>query len=326
MAIPYHAVASGASGIEFLWAEITEKCNLHCEHCYSDSAPNRPLLGAMSLADWRQAIDEGAALGCSQIQFIGGEPTLHPALPVLIEQARGVAYKFVEVYTNGIHFTPELKDAFVRYHVNLAFSAYSHIPEVHDRITQRQGSFCKTMGSMRWALESGLDVRVGIIEMQANAGHSEDLKRMLGAMGVSNIGVDRMRGIGRGAVKEMEKAPFGELCGQCWRGRLCVTAAGEVYPCVFSRFCRVGSVRAGLSTLLATDGLRGFRENVRLRQNAKRVVGADCEPVTPPQCKPDRPVCSPDLPCSPDNPPEPCAPNNPCTPDCVPSACRPQIA
>lgn len=319
MTVLRDGIARQTAGLDFLWAEITGKCNLHCEHCYADSAPDRPLLGAMSASDWRRVIDEGSELGCTKIQFIGGEPTLHPELPAFIEGARGRGYDFLEVYTNGIHFAPRLAETFVRHRVNLAFSVYSHVPEVHDGITRRPGSFQKTMDSIRWAVESGLGVRIGIIEMQANKGHGDNLKLLLRGMGVSNVGVDRMRGIGRGASRETAEAPFGELCGQCWRGRLCVTADGEAFPCVFSRFCRVGSVRAGLRELLETAALRDFRETVRYRQDAAR--GADCEPFP---CTPD----APPPPCEPDMPsPPPCSPDEPpCKPDCAPNACTPQIA
>ena len=48
------------------------------------------------------------------VQFIGGEPTLHPALPKLIDHAltRGLA---VEVFTNLVHVTEALWGVFSEY-------------------------------------------------------------------------------------------------------------------------------------------------------------------------------------------------------------------
>src|SRR5438128_284987 len=91
-------------GLRFLWLELTSKCNLECVHCYADSNPAKPLHEAMTVVDWRKALVEANQLGCQNVQFIGGEPTLYPRLADLIDWARRCAYQRVEVYTNGLHF------------------------------------------------------------------------------------------------------------------------------------------------------------------------------------------------------------------------------
>jgi MoaA/NifB/PqqE/SkfB family radical SAM enzyme len=93
----------------------------------------------MSEQDWENIIDQAAVLGCRALQFIGGEPTMHPALPALIERARVRGFETVEVYTNGTMFHPRVKEAFIRHRVDLAFSVYAASPEIHDRVTQRRG-------------------------------------------------------------------------------------------------------------------------------------------------------------------------------------------
>jgi uncharacterized radical SAM superfamily Fe-S cluster-containing enzyme len=59
----------------------------------------------MSEQDWENIIDQAAVLGCRALQFIGGEPTMHPALPALIERARVRVFETVEVYTTARCFT-----------------------------------------------------------------------------------------------------------------------------------------------------------------------------------------------------------------------------
>jgi MoaA/NifB/PqqE/SkfB family radical SAM enzyme len=66
--------------LSFIWLELTGKCQLQCRHCYADSG-SRGTHGSMTRADWTRVIDEAVDLGLSLIQFIGGEPTLHPDLP-----------------------------------------------------------------------------------------------------------------------------------------------------------------------------------------------------------------------------------------------------
>ncbi len=64
-------------GLSFLWLEITGRCGLSCSHCYARSGPSGSH-GTMTADDWRSVISQAAGLGVSMVQFIGGEPTLHP--------------------------------------------------------------------------------------------------------------------------------------------------------------------------------------------------------------------------------------------------------
>jgi radical SAM protein with 4Fe4S-binding SPASM domain len=51
-----------------------------------------------------------------------------------------------------------------------------------------------------------------------------------------------------------------ELCGSCWAGKLCITASGDAYPCVFSRFIKVGNVLTDtVGDLVNGEALRAFR-------------------------------------------------------------------
>jgi len=91
--------------IKQLWLEITPKCNLGCVHCYADSHPNRPLRESLQFEDWCSIIDEAAQMGCNRLQFIGGEPTLHPDLATLIKYSKKCGIPNLEVYTNGTAVT-----------------------------------------------------------------------------------------------------------------------------------------------------------------------------------------------------------------------------
>src|SRR5690606_8329085 len=88
--------------LNFLWLEITPKCNLNCVHCYAESTPFNPLESKMKYNDWCDVLNEAYNLGCRQMQFIGGEPTIHPDLIKMIEIAKTIGYEFIEVYTSGI--------------------------------------------------------------------------------------------------------------------------------------------------------------------------------------------------------------------------------
>jgi MoaA/NifB/PqqE/SkfB family radical SAM enzyme len=320
--------------LDFIWLEITGRCNLECVHCYADSGPARPLSEGMELEDWMGALDEAARLGCKRVQFIGGEPTLHPGLPRLIEHARAAGYEEVCVYTNGTRFTDALKAAFVVHGVSLAFSVYGSNGEVHDPIAQRRGSFEKTHRAIRWAVEAGLAVRAGVVEMAANAHDMPGTRRMLEEAGVREVNVDRLRGLGRGSAERPGEPQLKELCGRCGSGKVCVSSSGEIYPCVFARFAPLGHLReGGLAAAFAGAPLRRFREalidsyggpageraapdRVHVSCSPEMPAG-DCNPEKPAgDCNPEKPAgdCNPEKPagkCNPEIPPGPCIPEQP---------------
>jgi MoaA/NifB/PqqE/SkfB family radical SAM enzyme len=236
----------------------------------------------------------------SRAAVIGGEPTMHPALPALIERARVRDFATVEVYTNGTMFHPRVKEAFIRHQVDLAFSVYAANPEIHDLVTQRTGSFERTLQSIRWAVEARLSVRASIITMSDNAGETERTQELLRAMGLTNIGADLVRGVGRGSTQNDRnaEAQFDELCGACANGKLAVTASGQIFPCVFSRFWPVGHIRETLQNVIEGVPLVEFTN--RMANTPARSAGRKRTRI--PDCKPNHPCepqCVPNMDCEP---------------------------
>src|SRR5690606_35962982 len=117
----------------------------------------------MTTTDWLRVLDQAAALGVEMVQFIGGEPTLHPDLPRLVEHAphHGLA---VEVFTNLVHVTAELWELFSRPGVSLATSYYSDDPAEHAGITGRP-SHLRTKANIAEAIRRGIPLRVGVIDL-----------------------------------------------------------------------------------------------------------------------------------------------------------------
>lgn len=317
------AVNNPLNDLSFLWLEITEKCNLECLHCYADSSPREDLFGHMSADDWLAVLREAAAHGCRQVQFIGGEPVLHPDLPRMISFASEHGFSLIEVFTNATILNDALLEIFVKHGVQIATSFYSDDPVTHDTITEHKGSFSRTVKNIKRFVQAGLHVRAGIIEMPENRGHAQRARLFLEALGVSDINVDVQRGVGRGQKHLHSLQPMSELCGECWKGKLCVTSFGRVYPCVFSRFADLGTVRDGIPTILNADTLSEFRVKLKEYQRRHQLISHDRSVEELPL---EMSVCSPDLcipSCSPCGPASVCAPYEagPCSPStkCLPS-------
>ena len=302
-------------GLRFMWLEITEKCNLECSHCYVESSPQKPLYSSMTDEDWLRVMDEAAKLGCKGIQFIGGEPTMHPALERFIEHAHYLHFETIEVYTNATRLSPRVL-AFMREHgVRIATSFYACDPLIHEKITRRKGSFKQTVDSIKSILDFGLPLRVGLIEMEENRDRIPETMEFLRSLGVLDIGTDIARGFGRAKESSIQG-----LCGSCWNGNLCVSTNGDCFPCIMSRDFIVGSVLAeNLESIVQGRRTQMFREKIynevwlpSLPQDERMssVMNGPCTPnrgETRKTCGPDSPWCTPNRGgtrkgCGPDSP------------------------
>ncbi|HZV51259.1 MAG TPA: radical SAM protein [Candidatus Dormibacteraeota bacterium] len=293
--------------LSFLWREITGRCQLTCRHCYADSGP-RGTHGSMTGEDWKRVIDEAARLGVGHVQFIGGEPTLHPALPDLVRHARRRGIE-VEVFSNLVRVPEALWETFELHGVCLATSYYSSRAIEHDAITGRR-SHDRTLRNLREALRRGIPIRVGVVDVQERQG-VDDAVAELRAMGVEEVGVDHLRQVGRGVRGGGPDVE--QLCGRCADGCLAISPSGDVWPCVFSRWLTVGNVRS--TTLREIDmAAAPIRAELRRRFGLRdRARPGRCEPY----CRPCHPNCEPRFQCPPkqgDGDPHGCPPRRDCPP------------
>lgn len=274
----------------------------------------------MRFEDWTRVIDEAAELGCRSMQFIGGEPLLYPELDELIDVANNRGFEFIEVFTNATAVTPKRAEQFARWNVHVACSVYAADANTHDRVTAKPGSFDRTVAGLTNLARKSVPIRIGFIEMEANRGEFDRTRAFLSSIGIERVSMDSVREFGRGeAIAEGPRADskFAGLCGQCSRGRLCVTNTGEVYPCIMSRTFPVGDVLdGGLRNVFHGHPIRDFRTEMDAE-----IWGASpaCEPKNMQDCNPTTTPC---MVCGPGA----CRPDwNPCVPE-VPSCGPPEVA
>jgi sulfatase maturation enzyme AslB (radical SAM superfamily) len=257
----------------FLELEITGFCQLKCVHCYANSGPHGGR-GAMTTADWERVIDQAAANGVRMVQFIGGEPTLHPDLPQLIRRALRNDLK-VYVYSNLVRVTPELWELFSQPGMFLGTSWYSSDPATHGTITGSRASYGRTRAHIAEAVRRGILVRAAIVEVtpgQDIALAAAELRRL----GVTDIRVRPSQGVGR-AARDGVGQDAAELCGNCGLDRAAILPDGQLVPCAIGRWLDCGNVR---ETPLA-DLLSGPAWQHTLSLVPRRDVNA-CAPDCPP--------------------------------------------
>lgn len=297
-----NVVKEDLGGVNFAWLEITRKCNLECVHCYTDSSPYLDLYGQMTDELWMRVISELASLGCSKIQFIGGEPMLHPSLSKFIAHAKEQGIQKIEVFTNGTVINEKWANFFLSNSVSVATSYYASNALVHEQITKKKGSHKKTNQGLGFLSKVGVPLRVEIIDISGiNSDAISQAKYSLSELGVDSIHVDQVRHIGRGRTCETELQKG--TCGNCWNHKVCITNTGTIFPCVMSRTTQLGNVlHSSLEDIVESKKTISFRTKYK----AQIAHLASCPPSD--DCSPDNGACGPDN-CSPGDAGEDCGPD-----------------
>ncbi|MFQ5581012.1 MAG: radical SAM protein [Mariprofundaceae bacterium] len=236
------------SELGMLFVEVTAKCNERCIHCYADSDPDRT--DFLSLDEIIAALDQAREFGRAFVQFTGGDPLLHSQLPEAVAHAAGLDFDGIEIYTNGLLLNDRLLDKLAEYQPRFSFSIYGDLPDIHDAITKVPGSWRRTLDAMRRAMQAGLEVRAGIALMPENIARAEHMSAFLeNELGLDErqIRFDPVKQTGRGRfmdeVTQVLVSPNAHSSNKGSRGKLCISADGNVYPCIFARHNVLGNVR-----------------------------------------------------------------------------------
>jgi len=311
------APATAETPLRSLWAEITGMCQLSCSHCYAGSGPEGTH-GTMTPQDWETALTQAAGLGTRHVCFIGGEPTLSPALPRLVRHALSTGMR-AEVFSNLVHVTPDLWELFETPGVSLATSWYTSDRDEHRQITGRD-TFRQTLSNITEASRRQIQLRVGIVTGILPGQHAAQGEEMLRRRGITSIGTDHVRQFGRGTNPDPAQA-----CGHCGHHRAAILPDGTVTPCPLTRWMHAGNIT---STPLADIVGTVTQVAATLPARAER-CDPSCqpelhEPCDPFPCMPSRNTGSSlapaDAACDPK-----CLPDSYCPPTCVPGACKPRI-
>lgn len=263
--------------IKTLALEITGKCQNQCgTFCYAKSGPQGSH-GTMTLDDWYAVIDQAAAAGVKLIQYIGGEATLHPYLPQLVERTLARTIR-VEVFSNLVHVRPAMWRVFSLPGVSLATSYYSDNEAEHEALTEGRGSYKRTKGNIIEAQRRNIPLRVSLVHVLEGQ-RVEEARAELRALGVTGeIRYDRVRAIGKGDPTGVEFHDPKELCGNCGVNRAAVHPDGEVTPCVMSRWLVAGNVKEQPLTEIMSGSAWAANSAVIPRRNKGACVPDSCTP------------------------------------------------
>lgn len=236
-------------GCSFAWIEITNRCNLKCKHCYNES--NAKCSSVMTLEDYKIAIDNLMTLGVNKVQVIGGEPFFEQtSLKDMLDYTIG-KFQFIEIFTNGTLISQDWFNYLRNNHIHMALSVYSYDRTIHDATTGCNGSWEKTVNTIKKLKEYDIPYRVCNVLMRDvtlgaentdlyKLSSEKDIVRMAGRASFSLLSDDLLRA--KLITKETFQSPISKafvtrlVSGHnCFKDRIYISANLEIFPCVMER-------------------------------------------------------------------------------------------
>ena len=288
--------------LDFFWLELTNNCNNRCLHCYADSGPCKPD-ETVPHNRWLEIIEEGKNAGATAIQLIGGEPLLYSKWRQLVDKAHQLQYETIEIFTNATLITDDDIQFFKSHHVSIATTIYADNACIHDGITLNQGSFSKTLENIKKIITSSIPLRIASIIMKPNETEVDGIMKLCANLGVEVNPPDVVRPTGRGDdqkllpenyAKPPIKPPFytdpnsfahSQTWHPCLAGKLAITAAGDVIPCIFARTQVCGNILShSLDDVISGEALQQCwsttKDKIPKCQDCEyRYACSDCRPL-----------------------------------------------
>lgn len=280
--------------MDYAWIEITNQCNLRCTHCYNETAQR--IKKQLSYDDFTHVVDELVRFGIKAVQLIGGEPFVvkEETLFKMIDYA-SKSFDEIELFFNGTLTTKEhlqrIKDNYSN--CKIALSLHSFIKEQHEKITKVEGSYEKTVITLRNLKELGIPFRyVGIYsadievgeEMDFGVPYRRDYIRLTGRGNLSHynkqllkeklITLDTFK---FDNLKETLKSTYSECC---FANYIYVGSDMNVYPCVMERRLCHGNLKDhALTEVLDKELVNYSKDNVLECKDCEfRHLCKDCRP------------------------------------------------
>lgn len=179
-----------------IYIYITEKCQLHCKHCYlGERLKKETMMPKKEVFDnlvfWKR-------IGGRKLCFLGGEPTLHPHFEEIVKYANKLGYEKVTMDTNGLQIALNKLS-------NLDYTDFSYIQIsldggsslTHDSI-RGDNTFNTVLNTIKELRKRKFDIRIICTVNRHNIKDCLNILSIADNLGVSLVKYHIFSGIGRG--------------------------------------------------------------------------------------------------------------------------------
>ncbi|MFW6195620.1 MAG: radical SAM protein [Chloroflexota bacterium] len=175
---------------------LTRRCNLHCAHCYSASH-DREYPGELDAREAMRVLDDLSCYGVPVLLFSGGEPTMRPDLPDLVERASALGLNPV-LSSNGTLLTREMASCLAQAGMKRAGISLDGLEDTNDKFRGSKGAFQVALQGIRNATEAGMRVSLRFTMTSRNIGDLPGLFDLAEAESIPRLCIYHLAYAGRG--------------------------------------------------------------------------------------------------------------------------------
>ena len=164
----------------YLIIELTNRCNLRCQHCFPE---RHAATGDLPLSLLEKVLQEGHGCGITHLSFTGGEPTLHRQFPDMLRQVSGAGYTFSFV-SNGLTF-PQLVPLLRQYRQwfkGVTFSLEGAREATHDQL-RGPGTYRRVMRAVSCCVVQAFPFTLNMVLTARNYGEVAALVQLAAQLG-----------------------------------------------------------------------------------------------------------------------------------------------
>jgi carbamoyltransferase len=282
-AIPTDDALAALPGGRRLMLRVATRCDLACGHC--TMRDHRRWGTDPAASDIVRSLVAGREAGCDALVLMRGEPTLRPERLRIVERARRMGYREVQVQTHGGTFADRsLVAALVAAGLTAAeVQLLGADAATHDAAAGKAGSFQDTLRGLQNALAEGLAVFVTVPVLRVNALTLPRVVALLHKIGVGRVQftfprpVERPDGVPTDALLRLSTAAWAANRGARAAQKLGLQVSTEGFP-----LCVLDAWLHGTPDATEDFGRHRIDDMGQVHDDVGRVRGA---------MRPDAPPC-----------------------------------
>jgi radical SAM protein with 4Fe4S-binding SPASM domain len=245
--------------------EITYACNQHCVFCAADAGT--PLKNELTREELDHLLDEIIELHINPVTITGGEPLLkYDLILYMVERIASAGLNPI-MLTNAVLITEDrARELYAAGLSTIQTSVDGLTSEVHNAIRGTPTAFEDVKKGIAIFKKAGFEVHLSTVLNRQNFFQLEDILAIENLFGVDKTYVSFVHPLGRGKDKKFHLTPqqvnkyfvashstdTGEILNEFIPRERCsigtspvVTPAGDVYPCMLTKFeqLKLGNVR-----------------------------------------------------------------------------------
>jgi MoaA/NifB/PqqE/SkfB family radical SAM enzyme len=164
--------------------ELTNRCNLRCQHCFTE---RHAATGDLPLPLLERVLLEGQGCGITHLSFTGGEPTIHRQFPDILRRVGAAGYTFSFV-SNGLTF-PQLVPLLLQHRpwfTGVTFSLDGAREATHDQL-RGPGAYRRVMRAVSCCVVKQFPFTLNMVLTAPNCGEVAALVQLAARLGSHGV-------------------------------------------------------------------------------------------------------------------------------------------